>query len=303
MATVEKGSLLKNVHVKIKDNQEEKGNSKEEAKVDFGEEQKEEEGSNLSSKNKINENEEDKIEFSDGENEEEKNEDSKLIQDNIGNIEENKSNIIEPAGEENNNNNYIETNNEMINKSGNKSGSQNNSSFLNSRNYNMIQQNNLSNDNNFASTGENTYLNRDNPFLTNGKFMQIQPHFNIFSRQMGELRDGIYENTKKCLIFKSSLQQSENLIREQSNIVVKDMIDKIFNLRKMFLNANKTISQTINEVNFNMNKLKVAQTKVKKDINDCDHRINACEKTIGYKLLGTPNYSFMRRYNSTLPNQ
>ena len=71
-------------------------------------------------------------------------------------------------------------------------------------------------------------MKRNNPFMTTGKFMQIQPHFNIFSKQINDLRDGIYDNTKKCLMYKSSLQQSENLMREKANSIVKDMVEKTF---------------------------------------------------------------------------
>ena len=33
----------------------------------------------------------------------------------------------------------------------------------------------------------------------------------------------------------------------------------------------------------------------KKEINLCENRINKCEGLIGYKLLGKPNYSFMKK--------
>ena len=56
------------------------------------------------------------------------------------------------------------------------------------------------------------------------------------------MNNSIYDNTKKYLIYKSSLQQSENLIREKANSVVKDLVDKIINLRQMFTNAKRTIS-------------------------------------------------------------
>ena len=177
----------------------------------------------------------------------------------------------------------------------------NNSSFLNSNHYNNLQNLNENEDELNESGDENNscFIDRTKPFLTTGKFMQIQPHFGIFSRQVEDLHNGLYENTKKCLIYKSSLQQSENLIREKANSVVKDLVDKIFNLRQMFSNANRTISLTINDVNQNVIRVTQIQAKTKKEINDCDHRINDCEGQIGYKLLGKPNYSFMKRFCST----
>jgi hypothetical protein len=179
------------------------------------------------------------------------------------------------------------------------SDNNNNSSFLNSNHYNNLQNLNENEDLDEQNEENSNFIDRSKPFLTTGKFMQIQPHFNIFSRQIDDLHNGIYENTKKCLIYKSSLQQSENLIREKSNSIVKDLVDKIFNLRTMFTNANRAISLSINEVNNNVIRVSQIQAKTKKEIHDCDHRINDCEGQIGYKLLGKPNYSFMKRFCST----
>ena len=181
----------------------------------------------------------------------------------------------------------------------NLSQNNNNSSFLNSNHYNALHQNNQEEEQEFTNYST-PGINRENPFLTKGKFMQIQPHFGIFNKQVNDLQNGLYENTKKCLIYKSSLQQSENLIREQADNVTRELVDKIFNLRQLFFGANKAISMTINDVNANMLKVKQSQIKLKKEIHECDRRINACESQVGYKLLGKTNYSFMKRYNSTL---
>ena len=181
---------------------------------------------------------------------------------------------------------------------GSHSGSENNkSSFLNSNHYNNLQNENDNFELNDSNEEENDscFIDRSKPFMTTGKFMQIQPHFNIFSQQVEDLHNGLYDNTKKCLIYKSSLQDSENLIRERANSVVRDLVDKIFNLRQMLNNSNKAITMTINEVNQNVIKVTEMQARTKKEINDCDHRINDCEGQIGYKLLGKPNYSFMKR--------
>ena len=64
------------------------------------------------------------------------------------------------------------------------------------------------------------------------------------------------------------------MIREKANNGVKDLVDKIFNLRQMFTNANRTISLIINDVNENVIRVTNIQPRNKKEINDCDHRIN-----------------------------
>ena len=136
--------------------------------------------------------------------------------------------------------------------------------------------------------------------MTTGKFMQIQPHFNLFNKRIDTLREGIYDNTKKCLMYKSSLQQSENLMREMANSIVKDFVEKIYNLREKFFNSNKDLANIHKEYSKNIFDLNNIQKKNENEIKDCDYRINACERQIGYKLLGKPTFSFMKRaYNTT----
>ncbi len=306
MATAEKGSLLKNVKIKIKDDKEEekKTPSKEEIKFNVsGEVEKEKDSSKVSQDNNkeiLNE----KLELS----EQQENLNSKVIKENseeINNVQ-NSSKELENSenksgsGSKNSSEKEEEKNQNGSGEVGRSNNNNNNSSFLNSNHYNNLQNMNENEDLN-ETNGENNscFLDRTKPFLTTGKFMQIQPHFNIFSNQIEDLHNGIYENTKKCLIYKSSLQQSENLIREKADSVVKDLVDKIFNLRQLFNNANKSISMTINEVNQSVNKVKQIQAKTRKEINECDRRANDCEGQIGYKLLGKPNYSFMKRLYST----
>jgi hypothetical protein len=307
MATAEKGSLLKNVKIKIKDakDKEEKASSKDQIKFNIsGEElkEKDKESSKISQDNKEIANE--KFEISDQED----NSNSKVIKENSEEANNVQNSSKEEEDSENKSGyNYKNTNEKEggennFNGSGSKGAeNNNNSSFLNSNHYNNLQNLNENDDELNDSSGGNdsNFIDRTKPFLTTGKFMQIQPHFGIFSRQVDDLHNGIYENTKKCLIYKSCLQQSENFIREKSNSVVKDLVDKIFNLRQMFIQANKSISLTINEVNQNVVRVSQIQAKTKKEINDCDHRINDCEGQIGYKLLGKPNYSFMKRFCST----
>ena len=146
-------------------------------------------------------------------------------------------------------------------------------------------------------------LNVKEHFMTTGKFMQIQPHFNIFSKQIENLRDSIYNNTKKCLMYKSSLQHSENLIREKANNIVKDWVEKIFNLKEIFSKSEKEIKNIINETNNEIINEKNILENNKKEINLCENRINKCEGLIGYKLLGKPNYSFMKKTWNTTTNE
>jgi len=309
MATAEKGSLLKNVKVKIKDKDDgdkEAGSNKE---INFNisaEEEKDKASSQEDKKEIVNVN----LEISE---QHEENSNSKVIKEKS----EEKNNSQNSSEEEKKSEkkseyNYKNTNEKegsnkleesKDSKGSHSGGSENNnkSSFLNSNHYNNLQNENDNLELNDSNEEENDscFIDRSKPFMTTGKFMQIQPHFNIFSQQVEDLHNGIYENTKKCLIYKSSLQDSENLIREKANSVVRDLVDKIFNLRQMFTNANKTISMTINEVNQNVIKVTQMQARTKKEINDCDHRINDCEGQIGYKLLGNPNYSFMKRMCQT----
>lgn len=309
MATAEKGSLLKNVKVKIKDKDDgdkEAGSNKE---INFNisaEEEKDKASSQEDKKEIVNAN----LEISE---QHEENSNSKVIKEN-SEEKNNSQNSSEEAkkSEKKSEYNYKNTNEKegsnkleesKESKGSHSGGSENNnkSSFLNSNHYNNLQNENDNLELNDSNEEENDscFIDRSKPFMTTGKFMQIQPHFNIFSQQVEDLHNGIYENTKKCLIYKSSLQDSENLIREKANSVVRDLVDKIFNLRQMFTNANKTISMTINEVNQNVIKVTQMQARTKKEINDCDHRINDCEGQIGYKLLGNPNYSFMKRMCQT----
>ena len=124
--------------------------------------------------------------------------------------------------------------------------------------------------------------------------MQINPHFNIFTKQINSLRDSIYDDTKRCLILKGSLQQSSNYLKEESSGLIKDIVEQIYNLRELFEKGNKGLNQTTNEVKEGLKKLKDVQSKARKEIIECDKRITECENQIGYKLLGNPSYSFMK---------
>ena len=180
-----------------------------------------------------------------------------------------------------------EKKNNSINLFKKTSSSKNNSSQkLNQRydtNENEIKEEKVNNENN---------ENQDMEFKP--KFMQINPHFNIFSKQIDSLRDSIYDDTKRCLILKGSLQQSSNYLKEESNNLIKDIVEQIYNLRELFEKGNKGLNQTTLEVQEGLKKLKNTQSKARKEIINCDKRISECEDQIGYKLLGNPNYSFMK---------
>ena len=142
---------------------------------------------------------------------------------------------------------------------------------------------------------KNNNENNDNQDIEfKPKFMQINPHFNIFSKQIDSLRDSIYDDTKRCLILKGSLQQSSNYLKEESNNLIKDIVEQIYNLRELFEKGNKGLNQTTLEVQEGLKKLKSTQSLARKEIINCDKRISECEDQIGYKLLGNPNYSFMK---------
>ena len=171
------------------------------------------------------------------------------------------------------------------------SSSKNNSSQKTNKRYSS-QNNENKNENNKEEKKEEDKNNKE--FIGSGKFMQINPHFNIFNKQIDSLRDSIYDDTKRCLILKGSLQQSSNFLKEESNGLIKDIVEQIYNLRELFEKGNKGLNQTTNEVKEGLKKLKDVQSKARKEIIECDKRITECENQIGYKLLGNPSYSFMK---------
>ena len=239
---------------------------------------------------------------------------SKIIQEKSEEFENNQNNNSKNNEIINENNNRSQSNSqeknseEKKNSMESKENSENsekkendNSSFLDSKHYGNLSQNeNNELDDSNEEISDKNYLDRKSPFMTTGKFMQIQPHFNIFSQRVEYLREGIYQNTKKCLMYKSSLQYSENLMRERANSIVKDMVEKIFNIRKMFLDSKKEVNGIISETNHLILNLANAQDINKKEINECQNKIHKCEGQIGYKLLGKPNYSFMQKTYSNL---
>ena len=179
-----------------------------------------------------------------------------------------------------------------------------NSSFLDSKHYKNIKvsDNEELEESSEEKSGKNL-LKRNDPFMTTGKFMQIQPHFNLFNKRIDILREGIYDNTKKCLMCKSSLQMSENLMRERANSIVRDFVEKLYNLKELFMSSNTDADNIMNETRKGIMNLENVQKINKNEIKDCDYRLNRCERQIGYKLLGKPNYSFMKRVCNTTFNK
>ena len=180
-----------------------------------------------------------------------------------------------------------EKKNDSINLFKKTSSSKNNSSQKLNQRYNT-------NENEIKEEKNNNENNDNQDIEFKPKFMQINPHFNIFSKQIDSLRDSIYDDTKRCLILKGSLQQSSNYLKEESNNLIKDIVEQIYNLRELFEKGNKGLNQTTLEVQEGLKKLNSTQSLARKEIINCDKRISECEDQIGYKLLGNPNYSFMK---------
>ena len=155
--------------------------------------------------------------------------------------------------------------------------------------------NNLSKNTIVETNSEGQLHIGNNPFLTTGYFMRMNPHFYLLNKNIDTLRDIIYNETKKCLVLKGSLQQSENIIREESIHVVKDVFEKIHMVRTMCKNEAKSITNLFTKVNAEFNKISKTQHEIKKEIEICNYRINHCENDIGYRMLVKPHYSFLRK--------
>ena len=133
---------------------------------------------------------------------------------------------------------------------------------------------------------------------TNGKFMEINTHFSILQKNINLLKDGIYDNSKKSLILKGSVQNSQNYLRENSNKVYKSIVDQLYEVRKLFK------FQIEKAKNANLNNLKMFSgviefnQKLKKELDQCEYLLNHCENEIGYKLTKDPCYSFLKKENN-----
>ena len=124
--------------------------------------------------------------------------------------------------------------------------------------------------------------------------MEINPHYHILNNRINDIRNNIYNNTKETLILKGSIQNSKNHLRENSNRVIKNIIEKIWIVRKMCENESKNI-QKIHKNCLNQFSNVVKENKeIQDELNECEYMLNHCENEIGYKLLGNPCYSFMK---------
>ena len=307
MATAEKESLLKNMKIKIKSPEEQKSSN---SKNRY----------NISGSNEMKERDKDSSKVSGEENKEiinlnivsqDKNSNSnnsvnsKVIKENPEEVENNKNDESKSSENiESSEKKSSEKSSEHEEEKNNSENNENdNSSFLNSKNYNNANKEDQNDEENEEENEDKHYLNRKDPFMTTGKFMQIQPHFNLFNKRIDILREGIYDNTKKCLMCKSSLQMSENLMRERANSIVRDFVEKLYNLKELFMSSNTDADNIMNETRKGIMNLENVQKINKNEIKDCDYRLNRCERQIGYKLLGKPNYSFMKRVCNTTFNK
>ena len=172
----------------------------------------------------------------------------------------------------------------------------------NSNNYNINENTENNGSYKFEETRDSIGRNLTKPhfeigehsFITSGKFMEINPHYNILNNRINDIRNNIYNNTKETLILKGSIQNSKNHLRENSNRVIKNIIEKIWIVRKMCENESKNI-QKIHKKCLNQFSNVVKENKeIQDELNECEYMLNHCENEIGYKLLGNPCYSFMK---------
>ena len=218
-------------------------------------------------------------------------------EDKISNSE-NLNNEEEEEIEENekeNENNQIENNKEE----------QNSENKINSN-----QNDNYQNINELEETRDSIgrYISRphfeigEHTFLTTGKFMEINPHFNLLQRRISDIRDNIYNNTKNTLLLKSAIQNSKNYLRENSNRVVQNIIEKIWIVKKMCENESKKIQQLHKKAVNQFSTVVKANKEIQDELNECEYMLSHCENEIGYKLLSNPCYSFLKLKNKNSGN-
>ena len=239
-------------------------------------------------------------------NEEQKNNNNENNEDNINDEnEDNNNEEQEEQKQEDNSNEYVNqiskfenqnpqiSDNNIVNNNTNKKllpPIKNPPAYLSMVHMNPEIQNSY--ENNHISIG-------DYPFLTTGKFMQINPHFILFKNSLRNLSDEIYNNTKRCLVLKSSLQNSENLLKQESNDVIIDVVEKIYMLKTMCAEEAKKVHELYKEVNGQFIKLIDINRRLKFEVEKCEYKVNHCENEIGYKLLSKPAYSFMKTNATT----
>ena len=218
-------------------------------------------------------------------------------EDKISNSE-NLNNEEEEEIEENekeNENNQIENNKEE----------QNSENKINSN-----QNDNYQNINELEETRDSIgrYISRphfeigEHTFFTRGKFMEINPHFNLLQRRISDIRDNIYNNTKNTLLLKSAIQNSKNYLRENSNRVIENIIEKIWIVKRMCENESKKIKQLHKNAVNQFSIVVKANKEIQDELNECEYMLSHCENEIGYKLLSNPCYSFLKLKNKNSGN-
>ena len=155
---------------------------------------------------------------------------------------------------------------------------------------NNIKNNNLNNESNKI-------------FLSKGKFMQINPHINLLNNHINILRDGIYDNTKKVLTLKSSLLDSKNFIKKNSNSVIMDLVNKLYDFRKAMEKENVGVKEELIEVEKQFNLQLKLHKKLVHEVKNCEHKINHLENIVGSHLLENPNYDFMKKIKKNEENK
>ena len=92
-------------------------------------------------------------------------------------------------------------------------------------------------------------------------------------------------------MLKGSLQTSMNLIKEQSNALIKDFVKQISDLRDTFTNETKGFGLMFENIKTDVNKLKEQRQEIQNNVEICEYRVNRCENDIGYHLLGNKSKS------------
>lgn len=159
--------------------------------------------------------------------------------------------------------------------------------------YNAGKNNTLSKSTNLSTYKDNMQLRTGAPFHSTGKFIQISQHFRLFDRQIGDLKESIFSNAKRCLKLKISLQENRNRLKDYSNKTIQNTVRKLYELRKI-IKENKPEINLANKVNEEVRELLMVEKNIKSEMDDLEFRVNHLENEVGYKLLGKNNYSFMK---------
>jgi hypothetical protein len=149
----------------------------------------------------------------------------------------------------------------------------------------------------------NNNSNDTSNILKEGKFMQINPHINLLNNHINMLRDGIYDNTKKVLTLKSSLLDSRNFIKKNSNSVIMDLVNKLYDFRKAMANENVGVKEEMVEVEKQFNLQLKLHKKLVHEVKNCENKINHLENIVGSHLLENPNYDFMKKIKKNEENK